>query len=49
MDALLIEMPPPSFPPKTSNAETFTTVYYWRDGGMTTFQSGLSVETMAIE
>jgi hypothetical protein len=28
MDALLIEMPPPSFPPKTSNAETFTTVYY---------------------
>jgi hypothetical protein len=36
MDALLIEMSSPSPPPKTSNAETFTTIYYWRDGGMIT-------------
>jgi hypothetical protein len=28
MDALLIEMSSPSPPPKTSNAETFTTIYY---------------------
>jgi hypothetical protein len=28
MNALLIEMPPPSPPPKTSNTETFITAYY---------------------